>query len=110
MLDLPDSSKSSYSSPHHSNRCQPTPVRICKLPPCSGHQLCHGNERTQKTPYVPYSEMPSATPSSYKGCDCSPDKLRKLIEENTKQLISIACGNSKEDLQKECNKIERSKL
>ena len=110
MLDLPDTPKSSYySSPHHSNRCEPTPVRLCKLPPCSGHNLCHDNEQMKKRRYVHPKDVSPPTPQFYKSCDCSTDKLIKLFEEKAKQLVSIACGDSNDDLRKGCNKMERSK-
>ncbi|CAH0716313.1 unnamed protein product, partial [Brenthis ino] len=110
ILDLPlaNAIRPSHLPIHQSNRCKTTPVRLCKIPSCSGNQSCHAN----KSPNIKSLAQPHIilNPNLYKSCDCSPIKLKEMFEKNTIQLISKACGNSEELFRRKHVKLDHERI
>ncbi|XP_047543790.1 uncharacterized protein LOC125075950 [Vanessa atalanta] len=74
-----------------SNLKMPTPIRFCKIPPCNDVKnsnyhlvpIC-GSQKT--------STNNTTTETTFKTCDCSPEKLMKLFEKSAKEISSKACN------------------
>ncbi|CAK1554672.1 unnamed protein product [Leptosia nina] len=92
-----------------------TPVRLCKIPPCSNFSDCHTPKNipnTSSVTNVPHmgpmcpntintpnftnqtNSSNTTTNSNGKQCDCDFDKIKEIIEKIGKELISTGCGTS----------------
>ncbi|KAJ0183979.1 hypothetical protein K1T71_000402 [Dendrolimus kikuchii] len=64
----------------------PTLIRICRVPPCSGYKTCHDVKNPAQRPPDPCGllkekqiEDPSYRPNINQPCTCSPEKLMGLL-------------------------------
>ncbi|XP_046977494.1 uncharacterized protein LOC124543339 [Vanessa cardui] len=69
----------------------PTSIRFCKVPPCNDSNKSNYHLVPMCGPKKT-STNNATTETTFKPCDCSPEKLTKLFEKSAKELSSKACN------------------